>query len=52
VNRVYLDLEARIDANGAAWLDRELTSSNRAPFVRAGFGAEEGRALERARRPS
>lgn len=42
-----LDLEAQIDANGATWLDRELTSTNRAPLVSAGFGAEASRAMER-----
>jgi len=42
-----LDLEAQIDANGATWLDRELTSPNRTPIVRAGFGAEVSRAMER-----
>jgi len=42
-----LDLEAQIDANGATWLDREMTSSNRAPIVRAGFGAEVDRAMKR-----
>lgn len=42
-----LDLEAQIDANGATWLDRELTSANRAPMVRAGFGAEVSRAMDR-----
>jgi type IV secretory pathway VirD2 relaxase len=42
-----LDLEAQIDANGATWLDREFTSANRAPMVRAGFGAEVSRAMDR-----
>ena len=41
-----LDLEAQIGANGATWLDRELTSPNRAPLVRAGFGAEASRTME------
>jgi type IV secretory pathway VirD2 relaxase len=44
-----LDLEAQIDANGATWLDREMTSSNRAPIVRAGFGAEVDRAMKQRR---
>ena len=44
-----IDLEAQIDANGATWLDRELVSPNRAPLVRAGFGAEVDRAMERRR---
>jgi len=35
-----LDLETQIDADGATWLDRELASPDRAPIVRAGFGAE------------
>ena len=45
-----LDLEAQIDANGATWLDREMTSSNRAPIVRAGFGAEVDRAMKQRRK--
>jgi type IV secretory pathway VirD2 relaxase len=44
-----LDLESQIDANGATWLDREMTSSNRAPIVRAGFGAEVDRAMKQRR---
>ena len=44
-----LDLEAQIDANGATWLDREMTSSNRAPIVRAGFGAEVDQAMKQRR---
>ncbi|WP_246720666.1 DUF3363 domain-containing protein [Methylocystis sp. H4A] len=44
-----LDLETQIDANGATWLDREMTSSNRAPIVRAGFGAEVDRAMKQRR---
>lgn len=44
-----LDLEAQIDANGATWLDREMTSSNRAPIVRAGFGTEVDRAMKQRR---
>ena len=44
-----LDLESQIDANGATWLDRELDSSNRAPLVRAGFGAEMETAMQRRR---
>jgi type IV secretory pathway VirD2 relaxase len=44
-----LDLEAQIDAKGATWLDREMTSSNRAPVVRAGFGAEVDRAMKQRR---
>ena len=42
-----LDLEAQIDVNGATWLDRELVSPNRAPTVRAGFGTEVDRAMQR-----
>jgi hypothetical protein len=42
-----IDLESQIDANGATWLDRELISPNRAPLVRAGFGAEVDRAMQR-----
>jgi hypothetical protein len=42
-----IDLEAQIDANGVTWLDRELASPNRTPLVRAGFGAEASRTLER-----
>ena len=42
-----IDLEAQIDANGVTWLDRELVSPNRAPLVRAGFGAEVDRAMQR-----
>jgi type IV secretory pathway VirD2 relaxase len=45
-----LDLEAQIDANGATWLDREMTSYNRAPIVRAGFGAEVDRAMKQRRK--
>ena len=44
-----LDLEAQIDANGATWLDREMTSSSRTPIVRAGFGAEVARAMKQRR---
>jgi len=44
-----LDLEAQIDANGATWLDREMTSTSRAPIVRAGFGAEVDRAMKQRR---
>ena len=44
-----IDLEAQIDANGATWLDRELASPNRAPLVRAGFGAEVDQAMQRRR---
>jgi hypothetical protein len=44
-----LDIETQIDANGATWLDREMTSSNRAPIVRAGFGAEVDRAMKQRR---
>jgi len=44
-----LDLEAQIDANGATWLDREMTSSRRVPIVRAGFGAEVDRAMKQRR---
>jgi type IV secretory pathway VirD2 relaxase len=44
-----LDLEAQIDAKGATWLDREMTSSNRAPIMRAGFGAEVDRAMKQRR---
>jgi len=44
-----LDLESQIDANGATWLDREMTSSNRTPIVRAGFGAEVDRAMKQRR---
>jgi hypothetical protein len=44
-----LDLEAQIDANGATWLDREMTSSSRTPVVRAGFGAEVDRAMKQRR---
>jgi type IV secretory pathway VirD2 relaxase len=43
------DLESQIDANGATWLDREMTSSNRAPIVRAGFGAEVHQAMKQRR---
>ena len=45
-----LDLESQIDANGATWLDREMTSYNRAPIVRAGFGAEVDRAMKQRRK--
>jgi type IV secretory pathway VirD2 relaxase len=44
-----LDLEAQIDANGATWLDREMTSSSRTPVVHAGFGAEVDRAMKQRR---
>lgn len=44
-----LDLEAWIDAKGSTWLDREHVSRNRASFVRARFGAEVDRAMERRR---
>ena len=44
-----IDLEAQIGADGATWLDRELVSPNRAPLVRAGFGAEVDRAMQRRR---
>lgn len=44
-----LDLESQIDANGATWLDREMTSTSRAPIVRAGFGAEVDRAMKQRR---
>ncbi|MFO1126277.1 MAG: DUF3363 domain-containing protein [Methylocystis sp.] len=44
-----LDLESQIDAKGATWLDREMTSSNRAPIVRAGFGAEVDQAMKQRR---
>jgi Protein of unknown function (DUF3363) len=42
-----LDLEAQIGADGATWLDRELTSTNRVPIVQGGFGAEVRHAMER-----
>ncbi|HEX5281972.1 MAG TPA: DUF3363 domain-containing protein [Micropepsaceae bacterium] len=41
------DLDRQITSDGATWLDRELVSSNRTPLVRAGFGAEVSRALDR-----
>lgn len=44
-----LDLEAQIDANGAAWLDRELASPNRAPLVRSGVGFEANQAMEQSK---
>jgi len=42
-----LDLEAQVNADGVAWLDRELASPNRASIVRAGFGAEVDAAKQR-----
>lgn len=44
-----LELETQIDANGATWLDRELTAPNRTPFVRVAFGTEMERAMQRRR---
>lgn len=40
-------LEAQIGSDGASWLDRELTSPNRTPFTKAGFGRDVATALER-----
>jgi len=42
-----IDLEAQVNANGATWLDREFASPDRAPIVRAGFGAEVDAAKQR-----
>ena len=42
-----LDLESQIGGDGATWLDRELMSPNRVPFVQGGFGAEVRHAMER-----
>lgn len=44
-----LDIETPIDANGATWLDRELTSSNHAPTVRAGFTPGVGALISEAK---
>ncbi|TLG72647.1 DUF3363 domain-containing protein [Methylocystis sp. B8] len=44
-----LMLELRELDKGATWLDREMASSNRAPIVRVGFGAEVDRAMKQRR---
>ena len=41
------DLDRQIASDGATWLDRELVSPHRTPFIQAGFGAEVSQALER-----
>lgn len=46
-----LDLDEQISSDGATWLDRELTASDKIPLAPSGFGREVGTALNtRARK--
>ncbi|WP_292156329.1 DUF3363 domain-containing protein [Mesorhizobium sp.] len=45
----FLDLDSQVTSDGATWLDRELTSANRAPLAQVGFGREVTDAMDQRR---